>query len=177
MIDVAGVLGVGEGVSRRRARRRPRSAGRSRSAAPRCRRPVVEEAVWALGTVAAGGFQLGDRAAATSAWYRSAAGRICRCGDLDRQLRLDVDRLAGSFPGRSRTASGARARERRRTCRTARSTLGEIRSGRLSIVFLRFGRPRLLGLLVPGLAVVVAVEDDLLALGDELRQQAPGSRC
>ena len=31
-------------------------------------------------------------------------------GDLDRQLRLDVDRLACSSPGRSRTASGARAR-------------------------------------------------------------------
>ena len=52
-----------------------------------------------------------------------------------------------------------------------RDRLGRDQVGEAVDRVLAVGQAALLGLLVPGLGVVVAVEDDLLALGDELGQQ------
>ena len=97
-------------------------------------------------------------------------------GDLDRQLRLDVDRLAIALDEdlvpRVELALVEDAVLREQLDRLGRDQVGQAVDRGAAV-----GQSAALGLGVPGFAVVVAVEDDVLALLDRVLEQRSGSRC
>ena len=122
-----------------------------------------------LGDSRAGGLEAGDRLGDLG--LVAQRGRQDHpLGDLDRQLRLDVDRLAVALDEdlvpRMKLALVEDAVLREQLDRLGRDQVGKAVDRGPAV-----GQPAALGLGVPGLAVVVAVEDDVLALLDRVLEQ------